>query len=159
MKDVLEHLSAAVATNFSGKAWQGATLWGSLRGVTPEVALWRPGKDRRCIWDHVLHAAYWKYAARRRLAPHLDAPFPRSPSNWPGRSDGPAARAWRADLAVLKGEHALLMAALGSVEPGTLHRVPPGGRNVTRFALIIGIAAHDAYHTGQIQLLKRLARG
>jgi uncharacterized damage-inducible protein DinB len=31
-------------------------------------------------------------------------------------------------------------------------------RKWTYGELIIGVAAHDAYHTGQIQLLKRLGR-
>jgi hypothetical protein len=29
---------------------------------------------------------------------------------------------------------------------------------VSNFAIIAGIAAHDLYHAGQIQLLKRLGR-
>jgi hypothetical protein len=36
-----------------------------------------------------------------------------------------------------------------------LHKTPPGSK-VSNFALISGIGAHDLYHAGQIQLLKRL---
>jgi hypothetical protein len=32
----------------------------------------------------------------------------------------------------------------------------PAGASVTRFELIAGIAAHDLYHAGQIQIVKRL---
>ncbi len=37
-----------------------------------------------------------------------------------------------------------------------LDRIPPQGRRWTYGQLLLGIAAHDAYHTGQIQLMKRL---
>jgi hypothetical protein len=33
----------------------------------------------------------------------------------------------------------------------------PPGSTVSNFALLSGVAAHDLYHAGQIQLLKRLA--
>jgi hypothetical protein len=32
----------------------------------------------------------------------------------------------------------------------------PRGTKVSNFALLSGIAAHDLYHAGQIQLLKKL---
>ena len=39
-----------------------------------------------------------------------------------------------------------------------LHERPPTSK-YTRLTLIQGITAHDVYHAGQIQLLKRLCRG
>src|SRR5881628_931586 len=57
---------------FDHKAWHGTPLWGSLRGLTQQAALWRPGRGRHNIWEVVLHTAYWKYIVRRRLAVALD---------------------------------------------------------------------------------------
>jgi hypothetical protein len=34
----------------------------------------------------------------------------------------------------------------------------PKGSKVSNLALVTGIAAHDLYHAGQIQLLKKLMR-
>ena len=48
-------------------SWHGTNLRGSLRRVTPEQAAWRPGPARHNIWEIAVHAAYWKYAAWRRL--------------------------------------------------------------------------------------------
>jgi hypothetical protein len=42
------------------------------------------------------------------------------------------------------------------VDPALLTRRPPTSRRWTYGQLMVGIAMHDAYHTGQIQLLKRL---
>ena len=89
-------LLLALDQAFSGKSWNGSTLRGSLRALTPELALWRPGPGRSRIWDYLLHCAYWKHTVRRRKS------------------------GWR--------------------HPEQLH----------------GVVAHDCYHTGQIQLIKRL---
>jgi hypothetical protein len=40
--------------------------------------------------------------------------------------------------------------------PGKRLLQKPAGSRYTNLALIRGIAAHDLYHAGQIQLLKRL---
>ena len=37
-------------------------------------------------------------------------------------------------------------------------QIIPSGSKVSNLHLISGAAAHDVYHAGQIQLLKRLAR-
>ena len=50
----------------------------------------------------------------------------------------------------------LLRAAVEGLAPNALSRTAPGSR-ITNLAVIRGIAAHDLYHAGQIQLLKRLA--
>jgi hypothetical protein len=43
------------------------------------------------------------------------------------------------------------------VPPNQLHKRLRGAK-VTYFFLISGVAAHDVYHAGQIQLLKRLQK-
>jgi len=52
---------------FDKKSWHGPNLRGSLRGVTPELAAWRPRPRGHNIWELTLHAAYWKYVVRRRI--------------------------------------------------------------------------------------------
>ena len=55
---------------FERKTWHGPNLWQALKGVTAAEASWRPGVGRHNIWEETLHAAYWKYAVRRRLQDH-----------------------------------------------------------------------------------------
>ena len=66
-------------------------------------------------------------------------------------------RAWKADVALLDQMHRLLRDAVAQLSPGDLRRTP-SGKKVSNFALLSGIAAHDLYHAGQIQLLKRLSK-
>ncbi len=55
---------------YDHRSWHGTNLRGSLRGVSLRKAAWRPGRGRHNIWELVVHAAYWKYAAGRRIAGH-----------------------------------------------------------------------------------------
>jgi hypothetical protein len=140
---------------FDHKGWHGTTLRGALRGVTPAEALWRPAPGRHNIWELTLHAAYWKYAVRRRLAGDALGSFDRKPSNWPAIPAPADNRAWRRDIAFLDEEHRKLRDVVRRMSGAELDRRSPKGvwRNAEE---IHGIAAHDLYHTGQIQLIKRL---
>jgi hypothetical protein len=142
---------------FDRRGWHGTTLRGSLRGVTPVEALWRPGPHRHNVWELAVHAAYWKYAVRRRLGGHATGSFERKPSNWPALPDLPDLKAWKADIALLEAEHARLRQVVAGLGASDLKRRSPKG--VWTYAEEIhGIAAHDLYHTGQIQLIKRLMK-
>ena len=59
-------------------------------------------------------------------------------------------------MALLRVEHERLVEAVLRVDPQRLGRRPPGSKRWTYGELLVGIALHDAYHTGQVQLLKRL---
>src|SRR5688500_2523546 len=54
-------------TAYDHASWHGPNLRGAIRGVTPPRAAWRPAPGRHNIWELVVHAAYWKYVAWRRL--------------------------------------------------------------------------------------------
>jgi hypothetical protein len=142
---------------YDQKSWHGTTLRGSLRGLIAEEALWRPGQGRHNIWELTLHAAYWKYAVRRRLAGDGIGSFERKPSNWPEVPTPPDARAWKRDVAFLDAEHRKLRAVIADLTPAALQQRSPKGV-WTNAEEIHGVAAHDLYHTGQIQLIKRLMK-
>ena len=150
-------LLEVVEQAFRAPSWHGTPLWGSLRGVDHRQALWRPGRGRHCIWELTLHTAYWKCVVRRRLLQDPEIAFPRPGSNWPGLPQRPTAAAWRRDRTLLAREHALLVRTIRRFDPRLLGR--RGWRSKwTNLAHIYGIASHDLYHAGQIQLLKRLHR-
>ena len=142
-----------------GQAWHGGpTPVGALRGVTAVQARWRPAPGRHTIWELALHAAYWKYAVRRRLLGAALPGFARHPANWPDMPAPANEAAWKADRELLGVEHQLL---LETVEDFPVKRL--GGRSGRKRwsygDLIIGILMHDAYHAGQIQIMKRLYAG
>lgn len=143
--------------SFDHKAWHGPTLWGGLRGIQAAEAAWRPGAGRHNIWEIAVHAAYWKYAVRRKLAGLPPGSFPLKGSNWFPRPAELSESSWKADRELLRDQHAALRAAVAKLPEAQLRRVPPGSKTAW-IDLLLGIAAHDLYHAGQIQLLKRLRR-
>jgi hypothetical protein len=153
----IRQLLSILEQAYDHRSWHGTNLRGSIRGVSPRRAAWRPGRGRHNIWELVVHAAYWKYAAGRRIAGTPRGAFPFEGSNWfrRPREDEAAERAWRADLAVLDDMHRRLCDAVSSLSPGSLYRTNRTSAE-SSFSLITGAAAHDLYHAGQIQLLKKL---
>jgi hypothetical protein len=141
---------------YDQKSWHGPNLRGSIRGVTAAAAAWRPAVGRHNIWEVVVHAAYWKYIVRRRLLGEKRGSFPLKGSNWFARPVTLTEEAWKADVALLEQTHQALRAAVAAL-PAAQLRARPAGSKVSNLEQIAGIAAHDVYHAGQIQLLKRLA--
>ena len=151
-------LLAILDAAYDRKSWHGPNLRGSLRGLTIRQAAWRPAPGRHNIWELVVHAAYWKYIGLRRLTGGARGSFPLHGSNWMARPQEMSEAAWKADIAVLERMHRDLRAAVAALSPRELAETPAGSK-VSNFALLSGVAAHDLYHAGQIQLLKRLSMG
>ena len=151
---VLLHL---IDEAYENSAWHGPTLKGSLRGVTARKAGWRPAPGRHSIREIAAHAAYWKYVVRRRLTGDASASFPFSKSNWPALSPA-SEKAWRAEREILDREHRALRAVVAALPPSLLRSRLPGTRNRKPLREIAGIAFHDVYHAGQVQLVKALQK-
>jgi hypothetical protein len=155
-KDI-QQLLHIVDQAYDRVSWHGTNLRGSIRQVSAGEAAWRPGRGRHNIWEIVVHAAYWKYAVRRRLRGERRGSFPLKGSNWFRRPMDSSEAAWRSDVALLGEMHKKLREAIAALPLRALGKPLPGGK-LTSFALVSGIAAHDLYHAGQIQLLKALRR-
>jgi hypothetical protein len=135
---------------YSKKTWHGPNLRQSLKGVTAKQAEWRPAPGRHNIWEETLHAAYWKYAVRRRLEGGKPRGFVLKGSNFFARPEkGKATEAaWRADRAILENEHRALVR--------TVRKILSSPRTNRQLPMLYGVALHDVYHAGQIRLLRRL---
>lgn len=144
---------------FDHKAWHGTNLRGSVRGLDVKTASWRPAPGRHNIWEIILHAAYWKYVARRRLFGEKRGSFPLEGSDFFTRPAKNLAdeNALKSDIKLLNETHKRLRIAISGMTGKDL-AITPTGSTTSNLALIMGIASHDLYHAGQIQLLKRLAK-
>ena len=141
---------ALLDEGYSRKTWHGPNLRQSLKGVSASQAARRPAPGRHNIWELALHAAYWKYAVRRRIEGGKRGSFILKGSNFFTRPEkGKATEtAWHADLELLEREHRELRAAI--------RRVLKTPRAQKLLPSLYGIAFHDVYHSGQIRLLRRL---
>ncbi len=151
-------LLGAIDEAFDRKAWHGTNFRGALRGVDATIAAWRPAPGRHNIWEITLHAAYWKYAVRRRLTGEPRGGFPLAGANFWRRPEGaPSAAAWQADRRLLDAMHRALREVVAALPIARLDQ-RCGAKGHTCRRTIAGVALHDVYHAGQVQLLKHLQR-
>lgn len=143
---ILDVLLANLDAAYYRKGWHGTTLRGSVRGLTAKDVYWRPGRVRHNIYELTLHAAYWKYAVRQKLTGGKRGSFSMKGSNWFASPKAEDEASWRDAVALLESEHRALLSAVPSANL----------EDAKTLRLIYGVAAHDVYHTGQIQLIKRL---
>jgi hypothetical protein len=176
MKEV-RRVAELIASVDHGDPWHGSSTRGVLEGVTARDAAERPIPNAHTIWEIVLHMTAWTREVRRRAiggAPGMpeEGDWPEAPgTSGPAGSDGAAQRqgptpvpnegAWASCIADLAAAHAALVAALEGF-PGAkldetvgLRRDLATGTGTTYGAMLYGIALHDAYHSGQIALLKK----
>jgi DinB family protein len=140
---------------FRGGAWHGPSLDEALDGVDAAAASRRLG-DAHTIAEITGHVAFWIDAARRRM--HGEAV-----TNVPPEVDFPSGgadtdEAWQATLARLESAHRGLHAAILALDDERLDGAVAGSDPTVRGQLL-GILQHNAYHAGQIAVLKKAGAG
>jgi len=152
-------LDRALREIYEGPAWHGPSVLGALRGVSAADAARAPAAGRNSIWEIVLHLAYTRHLVMGRLEPDTRTRFPRPlrAAWWPRLPARRDARAWREDLELLAAEQRALRDAVARAPERVLAGRRPGRRH-TRAHEVLGVAFHDAYHAGQIRLVRRLLR-
>jgi len=142
-----------------GDPWHGSPLKTILKGVTAEQAARTPPNGAHSIWELVLHITAWRNETARR-ATGAPAGEP-AEGDYPPVGDPTPAR-WKAALAALDASHARLADAVRDMtdahllKPTNDTRDPALGVGVSYYELFHGIVQHDAYHAGQIAILKKV---
>jgi uncharacterized damage-inducible protein DinB len=142
----------------TGDAWHGSPVSHILDGVTATQATARPIPGGHTIWELVLHMTAWKQEVRRRLT-GARAGEPED-GDWPDVGQTTAKR-WEDARSRLDSAHAALAAAVRALpeskllEPTNDPRVRETGAGVSHYVLLHGLVQHDAYHAGQIAILKK----
>jgi uncharacterized damage-inducible protein DinB len=152
--DLRAHLLATLDRAYDGRSWHGPNLKRALRGLTPLIAFFRPGPERHSVYDLALHAAYWKYVVRRRLSGEKRGSFALPGSNFFLAPPRASTKELDAAQSLLEREHRALRELVEEL-PESAFSARFG--RWTGEAMLSGAAAHDLYHAGQIQLLRKLA--
>ena len=155
----LERIAKELEHAHGGAPWHGPSRASVLADVTVEEAARRPSAKGNSIWALVEHMRAWTGEVARRLREGgarepADGDFPPVPA--------PTAEAWRRSLAALEAAHRDVLAAVQATSPERLDERggsgDPGLSHATYRVMLHGLAQHDAYHTGQIAMLKRIYR-
>jgi uncharacterized damage-inducible protein DinB len=142
-----------------GDAWHGSSVKTILRGITHTQAARKPAAEAHSIWEIVLHMTGWRNEVARRAAG--EAAGEPADGDWPSIGEPTAAR-WTAALAALDAAHENLIAIASRVpdermlQPTNDPRNRALGTGVTYYELLHGIVQHDAYHAGQIAMVKKI---
>jgi uncharacterized damage-inducible protein DinB len=142
-----------------GDPWHGLPIKEILKGVTAEQAARRPPNGAHSIWELVLHATGWRNEVARRAtgAPAQDP----EAGDWPDVGE-PTPERWQAALAALDASHVRLVDVVRGMTDAKLLQPTNDLRNrelgtgVSYYELLHGIVQHDAYHAGQIAILKKM---
>ena len=168
---MLPLLRSVLRRSYDGQSWHGPSLADVLGGVDAAAALARPIAGGHTIWELTHHLAAWTREVARRLR-GAPAAMP-SEGDWPepatipgpGTSDADRDAAWarlRAELTAARGD---VLDALAAFPPERLgERVgtsddPAIGGQASFGGMVIGLAEHNAYHGGQVVLLRRAVAG
>lgn len=146
-----------ICQGYDERSWHGPHLKYAIRRVSAEEASVRLRSGGRCIAEIAVHCAYWKYAARRRLTGEKRGSFSMKGSNWFKLPLPASQESWAAYRRILDEEQEKLIATVKGLRGRELDRVPEGSR-VSHRDVLRGIAMHDVYHAGQIQLIKAMIR-
>ncbi len=138
--------------SFEAESWASHALLEMLKGVTAKEALAKPVPNVHSIWEIVLHVAVWKRVPRLRLEGDPRQPTPEE--DWPQITDTSEA-AWEKAKQAMVDEHNLLVKAVEKVDDAKLEEQIPVGGGLTHSKRIWGAIQHDAYHNGQIGVIKK----
>lgn len=155
-----EELLDTLRRSFDGGAWHGPALSEVLADVSAEEARWKPAQHVHSIWEITLHVAGWA----NEVAARLGGRKPQEPDggDWPecGCADNDG---WEDAMQRVFAARDALLAAVRALGEEDLDRVigsPDSsvGEGVSAYGTALGVAQHNAYHAGQIAVVKKQAR-
>jgi hypothetical protein len=120
----------------------------SLRGVKA------PGAPHTA-WQLIEHMriAQWDILEFSRNPAHVSPEFP--DGYWPETEKPPSARAWGESLRVFRVDLKAMITLISKPSTDLFARIPHGdGQTILREALLV--ADHNAYHLGQLVLLRQV---
>jgi uncharacterized damage-inducible protein DinB len=156
-----ERLARSLERQHNGEPWHGPSRGAILADVTWEEAAWQPPGGANSIWALVLHMRAWT----REVLARAEGGVPGAPAegDFPPVPKATAA-AWKETLASLEAAHMELAAAVRAMSEDELAakvKARPGdaaGSGISVRSMVGSLAEHDIYHSGQVAVLKRLAR-
>jgi uncharacterized damage-inducible protein DinB len=133
-----------------GDCWIGTNFKEALHGVDADKAAKAIAPGYNTIWQLVAHLTYWRSVVVNRLSGNSNPPpFPDFllPEELNEAN-------WKQTLQDFEAAYHLLRNAIHIVKEENLDKPSPV-EGQTFYQLILGCLQHDAYHLGQIGLLRK----
>lgn len=132
-----------------GDCWIGNNFKQSLHGVTAQIAQKQIAPDRNNIWQIVSHIIYWRTKVTNRIEgnnnppPFIDFRLPEELND----------ESWKQTMLDFESAYHLLRNSIHNFHEENFDKPSPK-EGQTYYQLIMGCLQHDAYHLGQIVMLK-----
>lgn len=147
----IKRVTALLKDIYEGSPWIDVNLVDSLATVTAKQAAMhiRPGINS--IWEITNHLIKW----RENVLARIDGKIIKTPShNYFMPVKDQSEKAWANTLNKLAASQVRWMERMKKLKLSDFKTIYPVNR-LTNYEHIQGIIQHDAYHLGQINLLKR----
>jgi DinB family protein len=128
-----------------GNSWQ-AGLYQQIEGLSVDQVTWKPSPDRHSIWDVLIHVNFWKQYAIASVC-GTDKPDPDA-GNWTLAPVDASETNWKKEVERTKSLHEELKRVAQEMGD-SLYDTEKKLSNYIR-----QLICHDAYHAGQIGLLR-----
>jgi hypothetical protein len=127
----------------------------SFAGIPPKMRGVRPSGLPHSLWELLEHLrlAQWDILEFSRDAKHVSPAWPEG--YWPGREAPPDGKAWDKSLKDFERDLDSMKKLVASLRTDLFAEIPHGtGQTILREALLV--ADHNAYHLGQVLVVRRL---
>ena len=135
-----------------GECWIGTNYREVLHGIDALQAAGDINGHTNSIWQLVAHITYWRTAVVNRLTgsdnppPFFDFLLPEHCTE----------ESWKQALHDFESAYHMLRSAISHFNEENLHKPSPR-KGQTNYELMMGCLQHDAYHLGQMMLLKKVS--
>lgn len=133
-----------------GDPWIDVSLMGLLQDIEPTSAAQNNG-NFNSIWQLTQHLVLWRLAIFNRMQ-GVSQPSPNH--NYILPVVEASNKAWKKLLTELASSQKALIGFMKTLDDEQLDNIWPG-KHYTVYELLHGLLQHDAYHMGQIALLKK----
>ena len=131
------------------------TLDDVLKNFPPSLRGLKPAGAPHSAWQLLEHLriAQWDILEFSRNAKHVSPKWPEG--YWPPNDRPPTDAAWKKCISAIKRDCRAMQRLVENPRTDLYSKIPHGtGQNILREALLI--ADHNAYHIGQLMLVRRL---
>jgi hypothetical protein len=128
---------------------------GALKGLPAKLRGLKPKGSEHTAWQLLEHIriAQWDILEFSRNRKHVSPPWPEG--YWPKAEAPPSPAAWNKSMKQVRADLKAMQKLVTNKKSDLLRAIPHGqGQTLLREALLL--ADHNAYHVGQLVLLRRL---
>jgi|SRR6185436_15236648 len=147
----LQRLKKLLSDHFDGSPWLDVNIMDTLKDISASKAAGKTG-NHNSIWQIVNHMIAWREANLKRVK---DEVLPAPDNNFIEEIKDTSEEAWKATLKKLERSQHNILSFLESADDSVLEKIYIPN-NLTYYEHLQGILQHDAYHLGQIVLLKKI---